>query len=284
MGTIVNQVLTALTSWIVDGSVEAWKSAAGWALGSGGLGDGEWAVTGDLLGKIAGIMAFLAVAAGAIGIVKAMVSGRLGDLFTSFAATLMAWPVTVLMVDVAAGLLTASDDLTTKVLGFDQDALDAVTNLDGSTLTSLGSNILAAIIAVLLIVSVIVLDIMMAARTILLILTIGMTPAATMLIGWPRMRENVFRWLSWVTGLILFKPIVAIVFYTSGKLMESAQGGQSAVLTYFAAIAGMIIASIAPWKLVRVFTSFMPGGQAAAQVAGTSEAAVKGTEDRKSVV
>lgn len=258
---VVSFFLNGIVDWFVDGAVKMWQVAASFALSSGGMGDAEWQISFTIVNKLAGIMGFIAVGLGFIGLIQAMIRGRLGDTIGVFFKVLVAWPLTVTLVTLVVWLEGVITDVTARILswGFGEDKIEVPgiqANQIGESLP--GGVVMALFLAILMIIGSLVLALMMAARTFLLILGVGFAPVPMMSLGWSKMRAGLSHWGSWITGVLLFKPVCAIIIAITGKMMEAASESNF-LFAYLSAIVGMVLASVFPWTLVKVVAQFLPG-------------------------
>lgn len=82
--------LGSLSSWIVDGAIEAWRQACSAALGMGNVSQTMWQTTFDIVNRVAGIMGFIAVGVGAVAIVQESFKGSLGGVVSAVFRTILA--------------------------------------------------------------------------------------------------------------------------------------------------------------------------------------------------
>lgn len=278
MPSLINWMTDPLGSactWVIEKAFDGWGNCMGLVLSNGSMTDGLWNATGDLVNKVAGMMAVVSVGAGAIGIVRGMMSGKIGDVVKSFFLTVMSWPLTVLLLYCASALVTFSDGVSGKIVssGGTANGLETIKgfHFDSNIVSHQVGLVGALLVGLAIVFGEIVLNITMGARLLLLVLAFGMAPAAIMLVGYDRMRENVMRWLSFVVGLALFKPVIAIIMYATQEIMVAAQEANAGILAYFAAIAGMLVCSFAPWKIIKHVTQFVPGASGITAVAGAGQ-------------
>jgi hypothetical protein len=265
----------SLVDWVVDGAVESWKTTASWALGAGGMGENEWAVAFDLVNKVAGVMSFVAVALGAVGILTAAGRGKPGEMISAFFRTILAWPLTAAVVTLVAKAVAVSGSLTQKILTWAWPAKDSkpqLPTMDASKFRSIpGGTGVILFMALLIILGSVVLMLAMAARTVLIILGVGFAAIPVMSGAWSALRSSLRQYASWIVGVILFQPVCAVVVYLAGRLMES--NGDS-VTSYATGVVCMILASLFPWILVKVVARFLPGSEGLNVAAGGAAATV----------
>ena len=85
----------SLLEWMIDGAVNSWKWVAGYVLKKSDMDSAMWSAANSGLNKVAGVMAVVAVAAGAYGIVRAAACQDIGAVLGAIARTALAWPITV---------------------------------------------------------------------------------------------------------------------------------------------------------------------------------------------
>lgn len=271
--------LDYLSKWILNAAVSAWKIACGMALNAGTLSETQWATTFIVVNKVAGIMGFVAVAVGAVGIVQAAFKGSLGDVVSTVFRTILAWPMTVIIITITWHALAVEGSVTSTILTFAfGDKKIPNIELDPKIPIDAGINIgVVAVIAVLLLVGSLVMLLVMIARSFLIMLAIAFAPVVIMTNSWSSLRPALTKWGSFMTGLVLFKPVVAIIIYMTGTMIQAAPSGD--MMSYYVGIVGMVLASVLPWKLVGVVSTFLPGAMGLNQAAASGHATVSGVVD-----
>ena len=124
----------SLKNWFMDNSTGAWKYTASKVLTGSNMDDAMWATATDGLNKLAGVMAFVTVAAGAYGILRAAATQDIGGVLSAGARTALAWPLTVLCITLAVKGTSLASTMTKSILntgslggsipGIDKDSLD----------------------------------------------------------------------------------------------------------------------------------------------------------------
>ena len=248
--------LGSLSRWLVDGAVDAWKQAAGLALSMGNVTDTQWTTVFDVVNRIAGVMGVVAVAIGAIAIVQEAFKGSLGGVVSAVFRTLLAWPITVVLITITIRALAVESSVTTRILSWAFGGTPNIqTGLNSGALTSINLAV-AAIIALLIVIGSIVLILVMTARSFLIMLGVCLAPIVTMSSAWGMLRPALHKWGSWMTGVILFKPLAAIILFITSKIIDASSGD---ITSYYAAIVGIILSSVFPWTLIKIVSSFLPG-------------------------
>ena len=271
--------LDYVSKWLLNAAVSAWKITCGMALNAGSLSQTQWATTFIVVNKVAGIMGFVAVAVGAVGIVQAAFKGSLGDVVSTVFRTILAWPMTVILITVSWHALAVEGSVTSSILTFAfGDKKIPNIELDPKIPIDEGINIgVVAVIAVLLLVGSLVMLLVMIARSFLIMLAIAFAPVVIMTNSWSSLRPALTKWGSFMTGLVLFKPVVAIIIYMTGTMIQASPSGD--MMSYYVGIVGMVLASVLPWKLVSVVSTFLPGAMGLNQAAASGHATVSGVVD-----
>lgn len=271
--------LDYVSKWLLNAAVSAWKIACGMALNAGSLGQTQWATTFIVVNKVAGIMGFVAVAVGAVGIVQAAFKGSLGDVVSTVFRTILAWPMTVIIITITWHALAVEGSVTSTILTFAfGDKKIPNIELDPNVPINADLNIgVVAVIAVLLLVGSLVMLLVMIARSFLIMLAIAFAPVVIMTNSWSSLRPALTKWGSFMAGLVLFKPVVAIIIYMTGTMIQAAPSGD--MMSYYVGIVGMVLASVLPWKLVSVVSTFLPGAMGLNQAAASGHATVSGVVD-----
>lgn len=271
--------LDYVSKWLLNAAVSAWKITCGMALNAGSLSQTQWATTFIVVNKVAGIMGFVAVAVGAVGVVQAAFKGSLGDVVSTVFRTILAWPMTVILITVSWHALAVEGSVTSTILTFAfGDKKIPNIELDPKILIDAGINIgVVAVIAVLLLVGSLVMLLVMIARSFLIMLAIAFAPVVIMTNSWSSLRPALTKWGSFMAGLVLFKPVVAIIIYMTGTMIQASPSGD--MMSYYVGIVGMVLASVLPWKLVSVVSTFLPGAMGLNQAAASGHATVSGVVD-----
>lgn len=260
----------SLKTVIIESALELYKTVCGFILSSGGPAGRQWEMATDTINKIAGVMGFVAVACGAAGVVYAMFKGKPGEVFMALGRTLLAWPLTVVFATVMMRAFAVVNKLPTKILAFDPNDI----KLDGSfNNVSIWSSI---VIGLITIISALVLWISVFVQNFLLIFGISLLPCATMVGGWKSLQSCLTKWVKFYAGVILFKPVCALMVYITVKMVQAAaeQKDLGAVPMFLTAAVGMALAGIMPWKITSIISSFMPLGAETARAANVAGSAV----------
>ena len=263
----------SLKAWFMDSCTMAWKYTASLVLTSSGMDEGMWATATDGLNKLAGVMAFVTVAAGAYGVIRAAASQDIGAVLSAATRTVIAWPLTVLMITLVARGSTLAGTLTESILQSSSLA-GGIPDIDATALDPLGA-VGTIVIALCIILSGVVLMLMMAARNFLLIFAVVIAAIPIMLQGWATMRPLLGKWTGWIVGIILMQPVMALCIWITCKLMVVSTGTMSSLI----AIVGMILASVFPFSLIKQIADFIPGtlGMMRAGSAGAGVVAAAGS-------
>ncbi|MCI1218500.1 hypothetical protein [Bifidobacterium crudilactis] len=260
--------LGSLLDWLLDGAVDAWSQACRYALGAAGVTSGQWATASDLVGKTAGVMLYVAIGSAVFAIVKAAASGRFGMMFLALCRAAAAWPITLAALYVAVQVDAMATVVTGRILGVDLSRPNVEISLPNLSTSAAKASLAAPlmlIFALIILLGAASIICCMAARTFLLILAVSLVCFGTMIMGASDMWRNLQRWSSWVVGIILYQPLVALIVYLTGQLMKN--GGSDSTMGFVTAMVGMVLASVCPWVIIRRIITVLPAAHGVAETA-----------------
>ena len=255
----------------MDTCTGAWKYTASKVLTGSNMDDAMWATATDGLNKLAGVMAFVTVAAGAYGILRAAATQDIGGVLSAGARTALAWPLTVLCITLAVKGTSLASTMTKSILNTGSLG-GSIPGIDKDSLDVFDSGLMTITLCVCVVLGSFVLLLMMAARNFLLIFAIVIAAIPLMLQGWSTMRPLVSKWAGWIVGIILMQPVMALCIWVTCKLMVMS----SSTTTTLIAVVGMILSSIFPFTLIKQIADFIPGSVGLMR-AGAAGAATVGT-------
>ena len=261
----------SLKKWFMDACTGAWKYTASKVLTGSNMDDAMWATAFDGLNKLAGVMAFVTVAAGAYGILRAAATQDIGGVLSAGARTALAWPLTVLCITLAVKGTSLASTMTKSILNTGSLG-GSIPGIDKDSLDVFDSGLMTITLCVCVVLGSFVLLLMMAARNFLLIFAIVIAAIPLMLQGWSTMRPLVSKWAGWIVGIILMQPVMALCIWVTCKLMVMS----SSTTTTLIAVVGMILSSIFPFTLIKQIADFIPGSVGLMR-AGAAGAATVGT-------
>ena len=261
----------SLKKWFMDTCTGAWKYTASKVLTGSNMDDAMWATATDGLNKLAGVMAFVTVAAGAYGILRAAATQDTGGVLSAGARTALAWPLTVLCITLAVKGTSLASTMTKSILNTGSLG-GSIPGIDKDSLDVFDSGLMTITLCVCVVLGSFVLLLMMAARNFLLIFAIVIAAIPLMLQGWSTMRPLVSKWAGWIVGIILMQPVMALCIWVTCKLMVMS----SSTTTTLIAVVGMILSSIFPFTLIKQIADFIPGSVGLMR-AGAAGAATVGT-------
>ena len=261
----------SLKKWFMDACTGAWKYTASKVLTGSNMDDAMWATATDGLNKLAGVMAFVTVAAGAYGILRAAATQDIGGVLSAGARTALAWPLTVLCITLAVKGTSLASTMTKSILNTGSLG-GSIPGIDKNSLDVFDSELMTITLCVCVVLGSFVLLLMMAARNFLLIFAIVIAAIPLMLQGWSTMRPLVSKWAGWIVGIILMQPVMALCIWVTCKLMVMS----SSTTTTLIAVVGMILSSIFPFTLIKQIADFIPGSVGLMR-AGAAGAATVGT-------
>lgn len=261
--------LTDPIKWLekkfIESAVDVYKQTARIALSSGDVSTSQWDISLDTANHIAGVMAFVAIACGIYAIVKAMLKGSIGDAITSIFLTLMAWPITVILITFVMSALSVEKDVTSRILAWSYSS-DSI-KIDN--IASGGASVIwVMILCMICIIGSCFLSITMIGRAFLLILAVAFAPIAIMLIPLNSLRSSVRQWASFITGVILYKPLVAILVYLSGQLCLTIGDSVNCLMMVTFAV---YVSIFCPWVLVRIVDKVLGVGSSGLNTMATSQ-------------
>ena len=285
MGDVVEAVLQKLFPWMLDPMGKALQGMMVGAFSStaGSVSYAEWNVAITAANRIGWVMGFVNMLICAVGAVHAAVKASPAESVKSFAMAVLAWPLTAICVSVmitcegivsllSARILAVGAD-TTKGRGMESmvSAMFKKILEQASVLHSLTM----LLVYLVLFVGVFLLCCMLAARTLCLVLLAAVAPLPVMSAGWKATRPAMRRWLSAVVGVMLAKPLAALVITVGSALMTSQTTsgvGEGSFWDLLVGIAAIYMACYSP-KMIMPVVQFLGddrsmGMQQAASQAG----------------
>lgn len=285
MGDVVEAVLQKLFPWMLDPMGKALQGMMVGAFSStaGSVSYAEWNVAITAANRIGWVMGFVNMLVCAVGAVHAAVKASPAESVKSFAMAVLAWPLTAICVSVmitcegivsllSARILAVGAD-TTKGRGMESmvSAMFKKILEQASVLHSLTM----LLVYLVLFVGVFLLCCMLAARTLCLVLLAAVAPLPVMSAGWKATRPAMRRWLSAVVGVMLAKPLAALVITVGSALMTSQTTsgvGEGSFWDLLVGIAAIYMACYSP-KMIMPVVQFLGddrsmGMQQAASQAG----------------
>lgn len=285
MGEIVQAVIDQLIPSMLDPMGKALQAMlmGAFTQGAASISFSEWNVAITAANRIGWIMGFVNMAVCMVGAVHASMRANVAESLKSFALSVLAWPLTAICVSVmitvegVVGLVTGRMLLVGGYSVKERGASDIIAAMFKKILTSanVSGTLLMLLVYLVLFVGVLLLCCMLAARTLCLILLAAVAPVPVMMAGWKATRPAMRRWLSAVVGVMLAKPLAALVVVVGSALMSqqttsSFEGGN--LWDLFVGIACIFMACYSP-KLVMPVVQFIGedrsmGMQQAASQAG----------------
>ncbi|WP_154035134.1 hypothetical protein, partial [Bifidobacterium catenulatum] len=250
----------SLLEWMIDGAVNSWKWVAGYVLKKSDMDSAMWSAANSGLNKVAGVMAVVAVAAGAYGIVRAAACQDIGAVLGAIARTALAWPITVVCITLCVKGSALASTLTSSILQTWTSHSSKVPSISADALRAITIAPLVIVICICVVAGSLVLILMMAARNFLLIFAVVIAAIPIMLQGWSTMRPLLSKWAGWIVGLILMQPVMALCIWVTCEMMSTANSADDgSLMPTLIAIVGMILSSIFPFILIKQVADFIPG-------------------------
>ena len=265
MGDVVEAVLQKLFPWMLDPMGKALQGMMVGAFSStaGSVSYAEWNVAITAANRIGWVMGFVNMLICAVGAVHAAVKASPAESVKSFAMAVLAWPLTAICVSVmitcegivsllSARILAVGAD-TTKGRGMESmvSAMFKKILEQASVLHSLTM----LLVYLVLFVGVFLLCCMLAARTLCLVLLAAVAPLPVMSAGWKATRPAMRRWLSAVVGVMLAKPLAALVITVGSALMTSQTTsgvGEGSFWDLLVGVAAIYMACYSPKMIMRL--------------------------------
>lgn len=242
----------SLSDCTVSAGVDIYRMTGSWVLGSGNMTDQMWHATFDVVNKVAGVMSVITVMLGAASIVAAALRGRVGQAVAAVFRTLLAWPATVIVITLTVDALEVEGQVTSRILGW------GGTNSIKVDIDTNGLNIVFALLMGLVLwISALVLALSMGVRMFLIILGVGLSPAVVMVMPLSSMRQGLRKAAAWILGVILYRPLAAIIIYLTGNLFLTSG---SNFMQLIMAVVGAFLAAFAPWVMTVAASRFLPIG------------------------
>lgn len=278
-------------SWtFMKDAFEASNLSPAWWAGVVGAGDDP-----GMLRVITVVMAPVLVALVAAQVLAGVFSQRTDRILRGAAAAFFAIPVTMILVTLVMSAASAFDGATTFILevngqtqnmagfmglfGFelnDQGEFQSV-NSEYSIWRGVGDNgsgfelIVPAVLAGCVWLAAMFLSFMLSLRTMLLVILVAVAAVAVFSLSLDATKAWFFRWLSMIFGLLIAKPLAAMVLVMGQSVFSYAATTQQ----FIAALAAVLLAALMPLAAMGLFgfTAVAASGGAERSMAGATGAA-----------
>lgn len=271
---MVQQAFQKLIEWLMkplSGACQSLLLGAFNGLGSS-ISNDFWNIAITSANRIGWIMGFVNMALCIVGALHGAARGSVAEVVKSFAMAVLAWPLTAISISVMIILDGLTGVLTTKILtvplaGSTDGILGqaygdtVVSNLISVMVHELGSAMLLLQIIVypIILIAILALCGMLAARQITLILLASVAPIPLMMTGWKTTRSAATKWFSSVLGTLLAAPLSALVIMIGSGMCYSASKMSVFEDSFFPSIMGiaaLFMACFSP-KMIMPIISFV---------------------------
>ena len=241
MSEIVQTVLSNFIDWLfkpLDNAASSMITGA-FTGTAGTVSNSQWNIAITAANRIGWIMGFVNMAICIIGSLHAAVKGSVAESVKSFAMCVLAWPLTAVSVSTHIAKIlnvqlsgdTASGEFSDSV----------VSNLVG-TATKYGAQadmLIRLVVYVLVWFASLALSGMLAARLLSLVLLAAVAPLPIMMSGWRITRPAALKWVEAVAGVMLVKPLSALILMVGSALLNVANNDTNVSSSFFPTLIGL---------------------------------------------
>ena len=236
MSEIVQTVLSNFIDWLfkpLDNAASNMITGA-FTGTAGTVSNSQWNIAITAANRIGWIMGFVNMAICIIGSLHAAVKGSVAESVKSFAMCVLAWPLTAVSVSVMITLEGIVGTVSAKILNVQLSGDTAsgefsdsvVSNLVG-TATKYGAQ---ADMLIRLVVYVLVWIASLAA---------AVAPLPIMMSGWRTTRPAALKWVEAVAGVMLVKPLSALILMVGSALLNVANNDTNFSSSFFPTLIGL---------------------------------------------
>ncbi len=234
---------------------------------TGSLTNSEWNIAITAANRIGWIMGFVNMSLCIIGAIHAATKKSVAEGIKSFAMCALAWPLTAASVSLMIIFVGIVDQITGKILSVqlvgDNSLIfgdSLVSNLVSCISKFAGgqSTLVRLVVYSFVLLAVLALAGMMAARLLSLILLAAIAPLPIMAAGWKVSRRASGKWLNAVIGVTLFQPLAALILMIGSALCSIASSSETLSGSFFPALIGIatiVMCCFSP-KLIMPAVSF----------------------------
>ena len=216
---------------------------------AGTVSNSQWNIAITAANRIGWIMGFVNMAICIIGSLHAAVKGSVAESVKSFAMCVLAWPLTAVSVSVMITLEGIVGTVSAKILNVQLSGDTAsgafsdsvVSNLVG-TATKYGAQadmLIRLVVYVLVWIASLALSGMLAARLLSLVLLAAVAPLPIMMSGWRTTRPAALKWVEAVAGVMLVKPLSALILMVGSALLNVANNDANFSSSFFPTLIGL---------------------------------------------
>ena len=251
MSEIVQTVLSNFIDWLfkpLDNAASSMITGA-FTGTAGTVSNSQWNIAITAANRIGWIMGFVNMAICIIGSLHAAVKGSVAESVKSFAMCVLAWPLTAVSVSVMITLEGIVGTVSAKILNVQLSGDTAsgafsdsvVSNLVG-TATKYGAQadmLIRLVVYVLVWFASLALSGMLAARLLSLVLLAAVAPLPIMMSGWRTTRPAALKWVEAVAGVMLVKPLSALILMVGSALLNVANNDTNVSSSFFPTLIGL---------------------------------------------
>ena len=251
MSEIVQTVLSNFIDWLfkpLDNAASSMITGA-FTGTAGTVSNSQWNIAITAANRIGWIMGFVNMAICIIGSLHAAVKGSVAESVKSFAMCVLAWPLTAVSVSVMITLEGIVGTVSAKILNVQLSGDTAsgefsdsvVSNLVG-TATKYGAQadmLIRLVVYVLVWFASLALSGMLAARLLSLVLLAAVAPLPIMMSGWRITRPAALKWVEAVAGVMLVKPLSALILMVGSALLNVANNDTNFSSSFFPTLIGL---------------------------------------------
>lgn len=251
MSEIVQTVLSNFIDWLfkpLDNAASNMITGA-FTGTAGTVSNSQWNIAITAANRIGWIMGFVNMAICIIGSLHAAVKGSVAESVKSFAMCVLAWPLTAVSVSVMITLEGIVGTVSAKILNVQLSGDTAsgefsdsvVSNLVG-TATKYGAQadmLIRLVVYVLVWIASLALSGMLAARLLSLVLLAAVAPLPIMMSGWRTTRPAALKWVEAVAGVMLVKPLSALILMVGSALLNVANNDTNFSSSFFPTLIGL---------------------------------------------
>lgn len=251
MSEIVQTVLSNFIDWLfkpLDNAASSMITGA-FTGTAGTVSNSQWNIAITAANRIGWIMGFVNMVICIIGSLHAAVKGSVAESVKSFAMCVLAWPLTAVSVSVMITLEGIIGTISAKILNVQLSGDTAsgafsdsvVSNLVG-TATKYGAQadmLIRLVVYVLVWIASLALSGMLAARLLSLVLLAAVAPLPIMMSGWRTTRPAALKWVEAVAGVMLVKPLSALILMVGSALLNVANNDTNVSSSFFPTLIGL---------------------------------------------
>lgn len=251
MSEIVQTVLSNFIDWLfkpLDNAASSMITGA-FTGTAGTVSNSQWNIAITAANRIGWIMGFVNMAICIIGSLHAAVKGSVAESVKSFAMCVLAWPLTAVSVSVMITLEGIVGTVSAKILNVQLSGDTAsgefsdsvVSNLVGTATKYSAQTDMLIRLAVYVLVwfASLALSGMLAARLLSLVLLAAVAPLPIMMSGWRTTRPAALKWVEAVAGVMLVKPLSALILMVGSALLNVANNDTNVSSSFFPTLIGL---------------------------------------------